>query len=83
VHDERGLIGVVDAVFTAERLVVELEGLRFHTTPEQRGNDAARFNRLGMAGWLPLRYTWLDVVRQPGAVAGELRQALARRRRVD
>jgi very-short-patch-repair endonuclease len=83
VHDERGLIGVVDAVFTAERLVVELEGLRFHTTPEQRGNDAARFNRLGMAGWLPLRYIWLDVVRQPGAVAGELRQALARRRRVD
>lgn len=83
VHDERGLIGVVDAVFTAERLVVELEGLRFHTTPEQRRNDAASFNRLGVAGWLPLGYTWLDVVRQPGAVAGELRQALARRRRVD
>lgn len=82
-HDERGLIGVVDALFAEERLVVELEGLRFHTTPEQRGNDAARFNRLGIAGWLSLRYTWLDVVERPAAVAEEVRRALARRRRVD
>ncbi|CAN5363644.1 hypothetical protein BH20ACT9_BH20ACT9_12540 [soil metagenome] len=45
IHDGDGLIGIVDALY-GDRVVLEFEGLRFHTTPQQRRADADRFNRL-------------------------------------
>ncbi|MBW3602394.1 MAG: DUF559 domain-containing protein [Actinobacteria bacterium] len=76
VYDRRGMIGLVDALFPPERVVVEFEGMRFHTTPEQRERDAARFNRLVMGGYTALRYGWSDVVEQPGRLITEVRHAL-------
>lgn len=74
--DERGKIGIVDAFWAEHGVVVELEGLRFHTTPAQRERDAPRFNRLGKRHRV-LRFTWLDVVRRPEYVVDEVREALA------
>jgi hypothetical protein len=77
VHDRLGLIGIVDALWRPWHVVSEKEGLRFHTTPEQRRADAERFNRLLDASYDPRRFTWEDVVRRPVYVAATIARALA------
>lgn len=57
VFDDRGRIGVVDALWRAWWVVSETEGLRFHTTPQRRRRDARRFNRLDEAGYTSRRFT--------------------------
>lgn len=76
-HDAKGRIGIVDCLWSYDvlELVVELEGLRFHTTPKQRRSDAARFNRLSRRGPV-LRYTWQDVVERPEAMCAEILDVL-------
>lgn len=76
VHDRRGRIGIVDALWLAWRVIVEVEGLRFHTTPAARRRDAARFNRLLAAGYVVRRFTWQDVVERPYATAVAIAEAL-------
>ena len=72
------LIGEADAVWVEQRVVVELDGLRFHSSPEQRRRDNRKDRRLGANGWGVLRYTWLDVMERPNQLVAELRQALGR-----
>lgn len=80
IRDAAGdLIGIGDAVWLAQRVVVELDGLRFHTTPAQLRADRRKDRRLAMNGWLVLRYTWLDVVERPHEVVSEIAAALAGR----
>lgn len=69
-NDAKGRIGIVDCLWPCG-LVVEIEGLRFHTTPQQRRRDAARFNRLVRRGRV-LRYTWHDVVERPAEMCAEI-----------
>jgi hypothetical protein len=76
VHDRHGLIGIVDALWAAWRVIVEVEGLRFHTTPDARRRDAARFNRLLAAGYRVRRFTWQDVVERPYETAVAIAEAL-------
>lgn len=76
VYDGAGLIGIVDALWRPWRVVAEKEGLRFHTTPRQRRDDAKRFNRLVEARYDPRRFTWEDVVHQPAEVAATVMRAL-------
>lgn len=78
VEDHHGKIGVVDAQWPEARLVVELDGLRFHRTEQQRRADRARDRRLGLAGYLVLRFTWSDVRARPAMVAAQVREGLAR-----
>lgn len=79
VSDEHGRIGVVDCVWQrpgfARDLIVELEGLRFHTAPAQRRGDAERFNRLTRRHAV-LRFTWEDVMRRPEHVMAEVTERL-------
>lgn len=76
VRDGRGLIGIVDALWSEWDVIAELEGLRFHTTPSQRRRDAERFNRLGDANYRTRRFTWEDVVHRPVHVVETLFRAL-------
>lgn len=76
VHDASGLIGVVDALWRHWRVVSEKEGLRYHTTPQQRRRDSRRFNRLADAGYRSRRFSWYDVVRSPLDVAVTVARAL-------
>ncbi|MTV26262.1 DUF559 domain-containing protein [Nitriliruptoraceae bacterium ZYF776] len=76
VRDGRGTIGVVDALWERWRVIVEAEGLRFHTSPSARRRDAARFNRLLAAGYVVRRFTWQDVVERPYETAVAIAQAL-------
>jgi len=76
IHDGRGLIGVVDAYWDWVPLIMELEGLRFHTQPAERQRDAERFNRLTDLARVR-RFTYRDVMDRPDYVMAALREALA------
>lgn len=73
------MLGVVDSFWPQARLPVEWDGLRFHSTPSQRRRDQARDRRMTIAGYPPLRYTWLELVNEPEAVMGQIAEALRAR----
>jgi hypothetical protein len=77
VFDVDGLIGIVDLLFAAARLVVEIDGRAYHSDEIAFQRDRTRQNRLIAAGYRVLRFTWDDVVRRPDHVLAAVRQALA------
>jgi hypothetical protein len=77
VEDAAGIIGVVDVLFEAARLVVEIDGERAHSGRAAFRRDRSRQNRLVAAGWTVLRFTWWDLVEQPDDVVAQVRAALA------
>ncbi len=66
----------VDAHFDGTPLVVELLGYAFHRTVMQMETDAERLNRLQMAGYVVLQFTYLQVAERPDWVVEEVRAAL-------
>ncbi|MGU3292005.1 endonuclease domain-containing protein [Williamsia sp. M5A3_1d] len=71
---------LVDLVFDAARVVVEVDGMAFHTDAETFQRDRRRQNELINAGWAVLRFTWTDVTTRPGYVVATIRRALERGR---
>lgn len=69
-------IGRVDCVWPEARLIVELDGARFHSSKSRREADRVRDNRLMAAGWRVLRLTWDDLVSRPAEVAAQIAAAL-------
>lgn len=65
----------VDFAWPEARLVVEVDGVRWHPDPPR---DQARDNRLAVLGWRVLRFTWGQVVHQPDLVLALVGQALGR-----
>lgn len=67
----------VDMLHRSARLVVELDGDRYHATRSARDADRARQNDLIAAGYAVLRFGWRDIVGAPqwcrDQVAGLLR----------
>jgi very-short-patch-repair endonuclease len=45
--------------------VVEIDGLAFHSDPADFGTDRERQNRIVLAGWRVLRFTWYDLRYRP------------------
>lgn len=76
IYDDEGLIGYGDAVFSAERLVIEGDGRAWHSDVQRFQRDRTRQNRLINAGWRVLRYTWADLTEDPAGVVRQIRQAL-------
>ncbi len=64
----------VDLCFPAARLVVEVDGWRWH---QDAARDQARDNALAVLGWRVLRLSWSDVVHHPEQVLSDIRAALA------
>lgn len=64
----------VDFCFLDSRLVVETDGVRWHTDVAR---DQARDNRLAILGWRVLRVTWAQVLHEPEQVLADVRAALA------
>jgi hypothetical protein len=67
----------VDFLWRRERLVLETDGGRFHSTPRQIERDRNKEANLVRAGYRILRATWLQVEREPDGVAAMVRAALA------
>lgn len=68
--------GRVDAYFRSARLVVELDGRRFHQSPLDREEDARRDLELTRSGRRVLRLTWHQVTRRPETVIAALAEIL-------
>ncbi|WP_029430875.1 DUF559 domain-containing protein [Blastococcus sp. URHD0036] len=58
----------LDRTWPEVKLVVELDGARHHTSPEDRRRDLARDTALAALGWVVLRFTYADVLRDPDLV---------------
>lgn len=63
-----------DFCFEPARLVVEVDGSRYH---QDRLRDRRADNALAALGWRVLRYDWADVVHDADRVVAEVRAALA------
>ncbi len=62
----------VDFAYADRRVFIELDGAETHGGPAALQRDLSRQNWLVGQGWTPLRFTWADVVRRPGAVVAQL-----------
>jgi very-short-patch-repair endonuclease len=67
----------VNAVWPAQRLIVELDGYAFHGTRAAFERDRARDAELQRAGYRVVRLTWRRLHREPAAVAASLHGMLA------
>jgi very-short-patch-repair endonuclease len=67
----------VDALWRERRLIVELDGHRFHAHPAEVERDRDREPQLRSSGYGVVRYTWRQVAERPEAVIAELRRELA------
>jgi hypothetical protein len=69
----------VDALFEAERVIVELDGRQVHGTARNFQTDRRRDSVLAARDYQTLRYTWHRLRDEPAAIAKELRRVLALR----
>ena len=69
----------VDCIWREQRLIVELDGHATHSTRSAFESDRARDRALIAAGWRVMRITWRQLCNEPGALADDLRAALAHR----
>lgn len=66
----------VDFLWPGERLVVETDGGAFHRTLTAFEKDRRRDAALAIAGYRVQRFSWQQVVSEPGAVAAAMRVLL-------
>lgn len=69
-------VGWVD-LLVAGRVVVELDGFRYHSDRHQYREDRRRDRELVRLGYRVLRFTYEDVMRDPGLVVAAVLAALA------
>lgn len=67
----------IDVAFLAAKIAVEVDGWAFHSDVERFRADRRRQNRLSMAGWTVVRFTWADLVERPDEVVRTIAGLLA------
>ena len=72
---------LVDFLWTAERVVVEVDGYRFHSSRMAFERDRIRDAELEEAGLWVIRVTWRQLVEQPFELTARLARALSSIRR--
>ena len=65
----------VDLAYPAHRVAIELDSVRHHLNHESFVADPRRRNRLAVAGWTVLSFTWDDYINRPGALCGAVSAA--------
>jgi very-short-patch-repair endonuclease len=75
-HD--GVSYKADFLWRAEKLVAETDGRDVHTTRKAFEHDRLRDQRLTLAGFTVVRFTWRQVADEPRRVSEALRTLLAR-----
>ena len=78
-----GVTGVVDFAWPDERVIVELDGRRWHMTTKAMQADRRRDRQAASHQWVVLRFGWQEVMERPSQVFNEVRWMLNRRRRTD
>jgi very-short-patch-repair endonuclease len=62
----------LDRAWPEAKLAVELDSAQHHTSPEDRRKDLARDRELAALGWVVLRFTYTDVLRDPHGVRSKV-----------
>lgn len=78
-HDGGAFVARVDFAYPHLRVAIEVDGFAVHGTPAAMAADFVRQNALHALGWIVLRFTWHQVVRQPAAVAAAIADVLCAR----
>ncbi|MEZ5410579.1 MAG: DUF559 domain-containing protein [Acidimicrobiales bacterium] len=78
-----GVRGIVDVAWPEHRVIVELDGRRWHATAQALADDRRRDRAAVLAGWVTLRLSWHEIVHRPGTVVAELHAVLDARRPAD
>lgn len=71
----------VDFLFRRERLVVEVDGYRYHGTRRRFVRDRRRIAALGAMGYQVFPLTWDDITRESAQAMRDLAETLEQRRR--
>jgi Protein of unknown function (DUF559)/Transcriptional regulator, AbiEi antitoxin len=66
----------LDFAYPEHKVLIEVDGRRFHAARRRQKNDMRRDNVMNVRGWTVLRFTWEDVVTEPEYVIAMVRQAL-------
>jgi very-short-patch-repair endonuclease len=69
-----------DFAWPDQRLVVETDGYRYHSSRQAQRRDNRRDRQLTALGWRPVRFTYEEIAFEPAEVAKELVGLLSRRR---
>jgi very-short-patch-repair endonuclease len=77
---EDGVAYRADFLWRMERLIAETDGRAFHAHRAAFESDRLRDQRLTVAGFTVMRFTWRQVDREPGQVARTLGRLLAQGR---
>lgn len=64
-------------VMLSETVVLEVDGHRYHSTPEQKQYDERRRTELRLGGLFVLVYTWRDITDDGRRVVAECRRAIS------
>ncbi|MYG77411.1 MAG: type IV toxin-antitoxin system AbiEi family antitoxin domain-containing protein [Acidimicrobiaceae bacterium] len=70
-------IAQVDLAYPDRRLAIELDSVRWHHNLRSFSHDRQRRNRLLLAGWDVLNFTWDDYSRRPNQLCAAVAAALA------
>lgn len=63
---------VIDYAYPAERVAIELDGYRWHSSPDRLVSDRRKGNAVTLADWRLLRFTDPDVRNQPQVVVASV-----------
>lgn len=74
--ERQGWTGRADFAFPGARLLIELDGRRYHSAKADLEADRERDNRLVASGWRVLRVTWRQLVDHPDRIVALLRDVL-------
>lgn len=69
-------LGRVDAAYPAARLILEVDGRRWHTKVDDFERDRKRDIEAGLLGWTVLRFVWADLIERPEWVCHVVRHHL-------
>ena len=69
-----------DFYWPAHAVVVEIDGLAYHATPDAQQRDRARDSSFAAAGIRVLRFTWQDLTRRSESTLAKVALALGRAR---
>lgn len=72
----RGL-AIADIRIEGTRVLIEVDGRRYHSDAETFQSDRERQNALVNAGYTVLRFTWLDITQREDQVLATIRRQLA------
>lgn len=76
VRDKSSIIGRADFAFTECKVIVEVDGHRWHSIKSDIERDRVKEARLSAAGWVVIRFTWDQIRNHPEMVVAALRRTL-------